>query len=59
MYTFEFLVGCEARCCEKFRMKRNMLAKFCETLRNVRNLRDTKKLSVEETIAMFLNIMCY
>lgn len=55
MYTLEFLVSHEARCYENFRMK-DMFMNYCETLKNVGNLR-RKRFSIEEAIVMFLIIV--
>lgn len=59
MYTIEFLVGHETRCYENFRMKKDVFMNFCETLKEVGNLCDGKKVSIEEAVAMFLIIICH
>ncbi|RZB91108.1 hypothetical protein D0Y65_023487 [Glycine soja] len=59
MYTIEFLVGHETRYYENFQMKKDVFMNFCETLKEVGNLCDGKKVSIEEAIAMFLIIICH
>ena len=59
MYTIEFLVGHETRCYENFRMKKDVFMNFCETLKEVGNLCDGKKVNIEEAVAMFLIIICH
>lgn len=57
MYTLEFLVGHEARCYENFIMKKEVFMNFCETLKNVGDLKYGKKVSSHEAIEMFLVIV--
>ena len=59
MYTIEFLIGHEIRCYENFRMKKDVFMNFFETLKEVGNLCDGKKVSIEEAVAMFLIIICH
>uniref|UniRef100_A0A0R0LJV4 Uncharacterized protein n=1 Tax=Glycine max TaxID=3847 RepID=A0A0R0LJV4_SOYBN len=49
----------ETRCYENFRMKKDVFMNFCETLKEVGNLCDGKKVSIEEAVAMFLIIICH
>ncbi|XP_019433068.1 PREDICTED: uncharacterized protein LOC109339964 [Lupinus angustifolius] len=59
MYTLEVMAGHEARCYENFRMRKNVFLNFCDTLRDIGNLSDDKKVCVEEGVAMFLIIICH
>ena len=59
MYTLEFLAGHEARCYENFRMEKQVFINFCNTLREIANLSDGKRVSVEEGVIMFLIIICH
>ena len=59
MYTLEFLAGHEARCYDSFRMEKHIFINFCNTLKDIANLRDGKNVSVEEGVAMFLIIVCH
>ncbi|RZB81057.1 hypothetical protein D0Y65_030700 [Glycine soja] len=49
----------ETRCYENFRMKKDVFMKFCESLKEVGNLCDGKKVSIEEAVAMFLIRICH
>lgn len=59
MYTLKVLVGHEARCYDSFRMEKHVFLNFCDALKNVANLEDGKRVSVEEAVAMFLIIVCH
>ncbi|KAL4340384.1 hypothetical protein GQ457_08G015210 [Hibiscus cannabinus] len=56
-YVMEILYGNPTVCYEMFRMKKHVFLNFCDRLKVDKLLEDEKKVSVEETVAMFLFII--
>jgi len=57
MYILEILNGHLDVCYRNFRMQKHVFMNFCDTLKQKQLLKDGKKVSVEEGVAMFLMIV--
>ena len=53
-YVLELLNGHESRCYDCFRMNKNVFIAFCEELKSKTNLRNSRFVTVQEQVTIFL-----
>lgn len=58
-YIFEVLKGHEIRCYESFRMKKSVFRKLCDVLKEKEWLENSRYVTVEEQVAMFLYVLSH